>query len=174
MWELLPGTSTCSTLSHEAHLARPGPVRDSAGLLRSDGWDALHVTDAGLDRAEDIQILEFARRDNRTCVTLDHDFHAHLALAMSGPLVVLVRLEGLVSDRSGGADSTGVGHVCGCHCRGCRRFSRCGVYSGPQATATLSRDLDWLPSLDTFRAFAAQIPKCSNLQDSFVGKDIGT
>ena len=68
----------------------------AAALLRSDGWDALHVMDAGLDRAEDIQILEFARRDNRACVTLDHDFHAHLALAqMTGPSVILVRLEGL-------------------------------------------------------------------------------
>lgn len=65
-------------------------------LLRADGWDALHVLDAGLDRAGDLQILEFARREGRACVTLDHDFHAHLALAqMSGPSVVLVRLEGL-------------------------------------------------------------------------------
>jgi predicted nuclease of predicted toxin-antitoxin system len=32
-----------------------------------------------MDRAEDADILEFARRDSRVCVTLDHDFHAHLA-----------------------------------------------------------------------------------------------
>jgi predicted nuclease of predicted toxin-antitoxin system len=43
----------------------------AASLLCSDGWDALHVIDAGLDRADDIQILEFARRNNRACVTLD-------------------------------------------------------------------------------------------------------
>jgi predicted nuclease of predicted toxin-antitoxin system len=68
----------------------------AAALLRADGWDALHVMGAGLDRAEDIEILEFARRESRACVTLDHDFHAHLALAqMTGPSVVLVRLEGL-------------------------------------------------------------------------------
>ena len=68
----------------------------AAAMLRADGWDALHVMDAGLNRAEDSEILEFARGEGRACVTLDHDFHAHLALAqMAGPSVVLVRLEGL-------------------------------------------------------------------------------
>ena len=52
----------------------------AAGLLRAEGWDALHVIDAGLDKAEDSEILDFARKSGRTCVTLDHDFHAHLAL----------------------------------------------------------------------------------------------
>jgi predicted nuclease of predicted toxin-antitoxin system len=56
----------------------------------------VHVMDVGLDRAEDSEILEFARREGRACVTLDHDFHAHLARAqMAGPSVVFVRLEGL-------------------------------------------------------------------------------
>jgi predicted nuclease of predicted toxin-antitoxin system len=32
-------------------------------------------------QAEDAEILEFARSDSRVCVTLDHDFHAHLASA---------------------------------------------------------------------------------------------
>ena len=32
-----------------------------------------------MDRAEDAEILQFARNDSRVCVTLDHDFHAHLA-----------------------------------------------------------------------------------------------
>ena len=54
--------------------------------------------EAGLDRATDFEILEFARQSGRTCVTLDHDFHAHLALAQaSGPSVVLVRLKRLGS-----------------------------------------------------------------------------
>jgi predicted nuclease of predicted toxin-antitoxin system len=67
-----------------------------AELLRADGWDALHVVEAALHRAEDIEILEFARSENRVCVTLDHDFHAHLAVAQwPGPSVVFVRLEGL-------------------------------------------------------------------------------
>ena len=68
----------------------------TAALLREDGWNAVHVMDAGLDRADDIKILDFARHDNRACVTLDHDFHTHLALSqMTRPSVVLVRIEGL-------------------------------------------------------------------------------
>ena len=68
----------------------------AAALLRADKWDALHVTEVALDRADDLDIIGFARRDGRTCVTLDHDFHAHLAhLQSAGPSVVLVRLEGL-------------------------------------------------------------------------------
>lgn len=41
-------------------------------LLRADGWDAIHVSEAGLDRASDAEILNFARQNGRTCITLDH------------------------------------------------------------------------------------------------------
>ena len=59
------------------------------------GW-ALHVMEAGLDRADDSEILEFAREQSRTWITLYHDFHAHLARAqMIGASVVFLRLEGL-------------------------------------------------------------------------------
>ena len=52
--------------------------------------------DAGLDRADDIAILEFARTESRACVTLDHDFHTYLTHSrVTGPSVVLVRLERL-------------------------------------------------------------------------------
>src|SRR5262245_37836068 len=72
----------------------------AAELLRAKGWDALHVMDAGLDRANDSEILEFARNEGRACVTLDHDFHAHLARAQqAGPSVVFVRLEGQDASR---------------------------------------------------------------------------
>lgn len=51
-----------------------------------------------MSRADDEEILRFARQQNRTCVTLDHDFHTHLALSRDGgPSVVLVRIEGLDS-----------------------------------------------------------------------------
>lgn len=70
----------------------------AAAHLRATGWDAIHVIEVGLDRAEDIEILRYAAREGRACVTLDHDFHAHLALAqLNGPSVVLIRLDGLTS-----------------------------------------------------------------------------
>jgi len=75
-----------------------GLAPNAAALLRLDEWDVIHVTEVGLDRADDEEILEFARQNGRACVTLDHDFHAHLALAKSdAPSVILVRLEGLDS-----------------------------------------------------------------------------
>ena len=37
-----------------------------------------------MHRAEDAEILQFARDDSRVCVTLDHDFHAHLAATGHG------------------------------------------------------------------------------------------
>jgi len=75
-----------------------GLAPNTAALLRAAGWDALHVTEIGLDRAPDEEILRCAREQRRTCVTLDHDFHAHLALARSDePSVVLLRVEGLDS-----------------------------------------------------------------------------
>ena len=73
-----------------------GLAPGAAALLRQEGWDALHVSEAGLDRAEDVEILEFAQREDLVCVTLDHDFHAHLALSRAGrPSVVLLRVQGL-------------------------------------------------------------------------------
>lgn len=51
-----------------------------------------------MSRASDPEILARARAENRVCVTLDRDFHAHLALAVaSQPSVVLLRWEGLNS-----------------------------------------------------------------------------
>ncbi|BDC50090.1 hypothetical protein F183_A24060 [Bryobacterales bacterium F-183] len=48
----------------------------------------------GLANAADPKILAFAKEDNRTCVTLDHDFHAHLAaLDATRPSVILLRRE---------------------------------------------------------------------------------
>lgn len=49
-----------------------------------------------MDRAEDAEILQTARSDGRACITLDHDFHAHLAATGRGlPSVVLLRIQGL-------------------------------------------------------------------------------
>jgi predicted nuclease of predicted toxin-antitoxin system len=68
-------------------------------LLRLAGWDALHASEAGLERAEDSEILDFARHNSRTCITLDHDFHIHLALSRAGkPSVILLRVQGLAAE----------------------------------------------------------------------------
>jgi predicted nuclease of predicted toxin-antitoxin system len=75
-----------------------GLAPKAAVILREEGWDAVHVMEAGLANAEDIEILEFAGQNRQVCVTFDHDFHAHLALARAdGPSVILIRVEGLNS-----------------------------------------------------------------------------
>jgi predicted nuclease of predicted toxin-antitoxin system len=73
-----------------------GLAPHAAAVLRRHGLDAVHVCEIGLEQAEDIQILDRARNEERVCVTLDHDFHAHLALTGHGrPSVVLLRVQGL-------------------------------------------------------------------------------
>jgi predicted nuclease of predicted toxin-antitoxin system len=68
----------------------------TAGILRDSRWDAVHVSEAGLGRANDLEMLESARQQGRECVTLDHDFYLHLALTRSAmPTVVLLRVSGL-------------------------------------------------------------------------------
>ena len=75
----------------------------AAAILRKQGLDAVHVSEIQMEKAEDIQILERARIDERVCVTLDHDFHTHLAMTGHGqPSVVLLRVQGL--DAQGQAD----------------------------------------------------------------------
>jgi predicted nuclease of predicted toxin-antitoxin system len=73
-----------------------GLAPHAAAILRQQGFDAVHVADIGFDRAEDAEILQFARSNLRVCVTLDHDFHAHLAATGHGrPSVVLLRVQGI-------------------------------------------------------------------------------
>jgi predicted nuclease of predicted toxin-antitoxin system len=68
----------------------------TAAILREQSWDAVHVSEIGLERADDAQILDAAHQNGRICVTLDHDFHAHLALTRADhPSVVLLRIQRL-------------------------------------------------------------------------------
>jgi predicted nuclease of predicted toxin-antitoxin system len=79
-----------------AILLDQGLAPGTAALLRERGFDAVHVVEIGLERAEDLDILAAAATQNRICVTLDHDFHTHLALAGQGrPSVILLRIEGI-------------------------------------------------------------------------------
>ena len=71
---------------------------ETAALLRAEGWDALHVREVNMSCASDPEILDRARLENRVCITLDRDFHAHLArVSATQPSVVLLRWEGLNS-----------------------------------------------------------------------------
>ena len=73
-----------------------GLAPHAAAILRQQGFDAVHVAGIGMHRAGDAEILRLARNDSRVCVTLDRDFHAHLATAGPGRRsVLLLRVQGL-------------------------------------------------------------------------------
>ena len=82
-----------------AILLDQGLAPRATSLLGNRGFDTIHVSDIGMAEAQDIDILEAARRSGRVCVTLDHDFHTHLAIAGHGsPSVILLRVEGLSAE----------------------------------------------------------------------------
>ena len=73
-----------------------GLPRSAAALLRDTGIDTLHVAEIGMSQAEDIEIIERAREENRVVATLDADFHALLALnEATSPSVIRIRIERL-------------------------------------------------------------------------------
>jgi predicted nuclease of predicted toxin-antitoxin system len=74
-----------------------GLPRGAARELVRFGFDAIpHAGDIGMATASDEELIERARIEERTIVTLDADFHALLALSnASSPSTVRVRIEGL-------------------------------------------------------------------------------
>ncbi|MEA2789710.1 MAG: hypothetical protein QOG73_2116 [Acetobacteraceae bacterium] len=73
-----------------------GLPRSTAALLTQVGWDVVHVSEIGMSRAEDVDIVQRARAEARVCVTLDADFHSLLATSGErGPSVIRIRKEGL-------------------------------------------------------------------------------
>jgi predicted nuclease of predicted toxin-antitoxin system len=61
-----------------------------ADWLRQQGHDAVHVSDLGLAKALDVEILEFAHREQRVVITADLDYPRLLALAqVEGPGLIL-------------------------------------------------------------------------------------
>jgi predicted nuclease of predicted toxin-antitoxin system len=73
-----------------------GLPRSAATLLCEAGIDTVHVAEIGLSAADDTDILERARDDERVVVTLDADCHALLALsAATSPSVIRIRIERL-------------------------------------------------------------------------------
>jgi predicted nuclease of predicted toxin-antitoxin system len=73
-----------------------GLPRSAAALLRQAGWDVIHVSEIGMSRADDADILQRARAESRVCVTLDADFHSLLATSGErSPSTIRIRKEGL-------------------------------------------------------------------------------
>lgn len=73
-----------------------GLPRSSVALLAAIGWDVRHVGDIGMSRADDLEILSYARAEARVCVTLDADFHTLLVVGGErAPSVLRIRKEGL-------------------------------------------------------------------------------
>jgi predicted nuclease of predicted toxin-antitoxin system len=57
---------------------------------------AIHLSDIGMSRAKDREVLRYAEKENCVIVTFDSDFHALLALSNARkPSVIRIRREGL-------------------------------------------------------------------------------
>ena len=73
-----------------------GVPMGAAPMLRERDLDAVHVSELGMARAMDSEILAHARSEKRCIITLDSDFHAELARGRwSSPSVIRIRMEGL-------------------------------------------------------------------------------
>jgi len=46
----------------------------AAAILRSEGWDAVHVAKSQCILATDSEVLDYAARESRVVITLDRDF----------------------------------------------------------------------------------------------------
>jgi predicted nuclease of predicted toxin-antitoxin system len=68
----------------------------TAELLRGQGIDAVHVSEVGLSRAEDLTIIKLAQASERIIITLDADYHASIALVSApSPSVIWIRVVNL-------------------------------------------------------------------------------
>jgi predicted nuclease of predicted toxin-antitoxin system len=75
-----------------------GLPRSTTTLLTQTGFDVIHVSDIGMSRADDVDILQRARTEARVCITLDADFHSLLATSGAhDPSVIRIRKEGLAA-----------------------------------------------------------------------------
>lgn len=83
---------------------------DAAALLKKAGYECIHVSEAGMHRAEDAQILRWARELGSVIVTLDADFHAMMAVSgAKTPSVIRLRIQGLNGDAVAGLVQTVLG-----------------------------------------------------------------
>ena len=72
------------------------------GFLATHGLDAVHWSEVGNPSADDVEILEWARKRDRVVFTNDLDFGRLLALTRGkGPSVVQARTEDLLPEAIG-------------------------------------------------------------------------
>lgn len=72
---------------------------DWCGVLRQQGWEAVHWSAVGDPRASDRTILDYARQHGYTVFTHDLDFGAILASTRSNaPSVIQVRAQDVMSN----------------------------------------------------------------------------
>jgi predicted nuclease of predicted toxin-antitoxin system len=77
-------------------LLNQGLPPSTAELLREQGLDAVHVSEIGYARADDSEIIELARTEERIVITLDADYHAAIALTSANfPSVIWIRVANL-------------------------------------------------------------------------------
>lgn len=70
----------------------------AATLLRNEGRNTIHVAEIGLSAAEDTDIIQRAREEERVLIKLDADFHTLLAInEKNSPSVIRIRIERLRS-----------------------------------------------------------------------------
>jgi predicted nuclease of predicted toxin-antitoxin system len=64
-------------------------------MFRELGYPCWHVSELGMQKAEDEGILTFAHEQGRVVITLGADFHALVAVrGLLGPSVIRLRREG--------------------------------------------------------------------------------
>jgi predicted nuclease of predicted toxin-antitoxin system len=73
-----------------------GLPRSAASILRQKQIEATHVGELDMASASDQRIIDYARENSFSIVTLDADFHALLAVARAaGPSVIRIRVQPL-------------------------------------------------------------------------------
>ena len=74
-------------------LVDAGVSPDTVAFLARLGHDAIHVRALDMHRAQDRELVDYARSEGRVIITFDLDFGGLLALGVLGrPSVILLRL----------------------------------------------------------------------------------
>ena len=81
-------------------LADMGISPVTVAFLQSQGYDALHLHEQGLDRLQDADILEKAQQEGRDILTHDLDFGELIAASRARlPSIVVFRLRNMRPER---------------------------------------------------------------------------